>query len=120
MRAHYLETTLDSAVWPVDYPAAGTIKLSVPVQSASPVHYQQSAVAPAYVAQPPAGTFATEAELRANELQDLADALGELGTAAAGLDFKYRVHIELSGNPSKDVISQVNKILQKIKSSLNF
>ncbi len=119
IRARYLETTLDSAPWPVDFPAAQTIKLHVPAQP-TPVDYKQTPVAQAYVAQPPAGTHVIEADLRPNELQDLADTLGELGNASAGVDLKYRVRIELGGNPSKDVLERVNKILQKIKSDLHF
>ncbi len=119
IRARYLETTLDSAPWPVDYPAAQTVKLHVPTQPA-PADYKQTPVTPAYVAQPPAGRHIIEADLRPNELQDLADSLGELGNAAAGADLKYRVRIELGGNPSSYVLERVNKVLQKVKSGLGF
>ncbi len=119
LRARYLELALDSAPWPVDFPAAQTVKLRIPAQS-SPVHYQQTPVAPAYVAQPPAGAHILETDLRPDELQDLADSLGDLGQAAAGLDLKYRIRIELGSSPSPDALAKVNKILQKIKSGLGF
>ncbi len=119
IRARYLETTLDSAPWPVDYPAGQTIKLHVPAQP-TPVDYKQTPVAPAYIAQPPAGVHVAEADLRPGQIQDLAEILGELGNAAIGADLKYRIRIELSGNPSKDILDRVGKILEKIKSGLKF
>ena len=120
IRAHYLETTLDSAPWPVEYPAAQTIKLHVPTQSSAPIQYQQTPGTPMYIAQPATGIYIAEADLRPNELQDLADSLGDLGKAAEGLNLKYHIRIELSRDPSKDIVERVNKILQKIKSGLGF
>ncbi len=119
IRARYLETTLDSAPWPIDFPAAQTVKLQLPVQSPK-VDYKQTQNPPPYIAQVPAGAHVVEADLRPNELQDLADSLGDLGSAAAGGELKYHVRIELVGNPSTDVLERVNKILQKIKSGLRF
>jgi hypothetical protein len=113
-RARYLETTLDSAAWPVDYPAAQNVRLRVPTQSTP--HPTPPLPPPAA----PPGTVIASADLRPNELQDLADALGELGTTASGADLKYHLRIELSGKPSKDTLDGLNKILQRIKSGLKF
>jgi hypothetical protein len=108
-RARYLETTLDSAPWPVEFPAAQTLKLRVPAQAAIPPPPQP---------QPVAGVYIAEAELRPNELQDLADALGQLGNAAAGHDLKYHMRIEVGGKPPEAVISKLNGLLEKLKKGL--
>lgn len=118
IRARYLETMLDSATWPVDYPAAQTVKLHVPVQPDTPTHYGQTPMPPGQVAQPSAGTHVAEVDMQPYEVQNLADALGDIGNATAGLDVKYRFRIELRGDPPQDVLDRVNKILQKIKSGL--
>ena len=104
--ARYLETTLDSAPWPVDYPAAQTVKLRVPEHPTPP---------PPTPPPPPEGVYVAEADLRPNEIQNLADSLGDLGSAAAGHDIKYHLRIEVGGNPSEVVVTKLNRLLEKLK-----
>ena len=59
-----------------------------------------------------------EARLKTHELQDLADALGELGKATAGYDLQVAVRIELGGNPPEEVVVRANAILQEIAKGL--
>jgi len=56
-----------------------------------------------------------EAELRPNELQDLAEVIGDLKAAAVGLNLKLLMRIELGGDPppSKETIEKFNSILSK-------
>jgi hypothetical protein len=110
-RAQYLETTLDSASWPVDYPAAQTIKLRVPVNAPTP---------PLPPPPTPEGVLIAEADLRPNEIQNLADALGDLGNAAEGHDIKYHVRIDISGKPPLLVVTKLNGILEKLKKGFKF
>ncbi len=112
-RARYLETTLDSAPWPVDFPAAQNVKLRVPAQTTPPPPTPHPPITHP-------GTLIANSDLRPNELQDLADSLGELGKAALGSELKYHLRIELSDNPSKDTVDSLNRILQKIKNGLKF
>ena len=70
-----LETTLDSGVWPCDDPGAQSVKLRVPV-SAPP---------------PKPGVLVAEADLRPNEIQDLADVIGDIVSVAAGYDLTFHL-----------------------------
>ena len=60
------------------------------------------------------------ADLRANELQDLAEAMGDITKAAAGHDIKYTVRIDLGGEkPAPDsVVEEVNIALAKASKKL--
>jgi hypothetical protein len=111
IRARYLETTIDSAPWPVDYPAAQTVKLRIPV-NAPPL--------PPPLPPKPEGVYVAEADMRPNEIQNLADALGDLGNAAAGHDVKYHIKIEIGGNPPETMISKLNRLLEKLKNGFRF
>ena len=55
-------------------------------------------------------------EFRPNELQDLADVLGEIGATAAGDEFQFNLHIKLGGKtpPPRAVVDQLNQILKRI------
>jgi hypothetical protein len=61
-----------------------------------------------------------EAELRLNELQDLADSLANIRQAAVGFDLKFRLRLELSGasRPHDDVVAKINMLLQDISEKL--
>lgn len=103
---NYLERTLDSGPWPCEYPGAQHIKVRVPAAPPKPP------------VGPPPGTRVAEAELEIHQLQDLADAIGDLGKATAGYDLKLHVHIELSGNPPDAVMEQANEILGGVSGEL--
>ena len=66
---------------------------------------------------PPFGCLVAEAELRPNEIQDLADQIGEVVKAAAGLELRVRVRVELGGaeRPSPQALEKVNEILRAIR-----
>ena len=110
-RARYLETTIDSAPWPVDYPAAQTVKLRIPVNAPPPP-----------TPPPPKleGVYTAEADMRPNEIQNLADTLGDLGNAAVGHDLKYHIKIEIGGNPPEAILLKLNGLLEKLKKGLKF
>ncbi len=73
-RARYLETTLDSGTWPCEYPGAQAVKLRIPNKdtTSTMVDIQTS---PIYSTKP--GVRVAEADLRPNEIQDLADVIGD-------------------------------------------
>lgn len=60
------------------------------------------------------------AELRANELQDLADAVARISAASAGHELKYVVRIDLGGDKPAPaaVVEAVNGILGSVSSKL--
>lgn len=116
-RARYLETTLDSGAWPCEYPGAQTVKLRVSSRDTSPVLVVPS---PSPTLPPRPGVHIAEADLRPNEIQDLADMISELTAAAAGNDLKFHLRIELGGDvqPQSETIDKLNKILKDISVNL--
>jgi len=61
-----------------------------------------------------------EADLRLNEIQDLADSIATIGQAAVGFDLKLHLRLELSGasRPSDEVVAKINLLLQDISVKL--
>lgn len=111
-RARLLERTSDSGSWPCDLSGAESVRLRVSREEAIP-----------RVAEPPPplpDLFFAEADLRTNEIQDLADQVGELAKVAAGFNLKFRLRIELSGEPRppETVVAQINTLLNNISTAL--
>jgi hypothetical protein len=67
-------------------------------------------------AAPAPGVHIAEADLKPNQIQDLADIVADLVHAAAGHDLKFRVRIELrSGDlKSTDTLTKINKALKEV------
>ena len=109
IRARYLMTTADSGVWPCEYPGAQYVRLCTTKEAP-----------PTPTPLPKPGVFIAEADLRPNEIQDLADVMGELTAAAAGNDLKFHLKIELGGKipAADDVLKKLNHILQGITDKL--
>lgn len=98
---------IDSGPWPCDFSGARLVKVRVPTGGA-----------PASIPQPPqrAGRHVAAAELKPNEVQDLADVVGEIVKAAVGHALTFRVEIELQGNNENaaDAVSRINKSLKSV------
>ena len=116
-RARYLETTMDSGGWPCEYPGAQSVKLRVPSKDTTPTPVVPT---PTPVQSPRPGVRVAEADLRPNEIQDLAEVIGDLTGAAVGSELNFHLRIELSGDgPVKDdLIEKLNKILQEVNDKL--
>jgi hypothetical protein len=114
LRARLIERTPDSGPWPCDYTGAQTVKLQLPHEPER--EYPQIPMP----SQPAPGTLVAEAELRLNELQDLADSIATIRQAAVGFDLKFRLRLELSGppRPPDDVVAKINLLLQEISAQL--
>jgi hypothetical protein len=58
--------------------------------------------------------------LRSNQIQDLADAISDITLAAAGLDLKFSIQVELAGTnaSSVDAIAKLNELLGGITEDL--
>lgn len=108
LRARLLERLEGLPIWPCSFPDAGNLRLRVPTAE-TPIAREQKA-----------GVKSASAELRGNELQDLAEIVGEIAKAAAGHDLKYVVRIELGGEkPAPEhVVNEVNKTLTKASAKL--
>ena len=113
IRARYLETTLDSGAWPCNLNGANAVKLRVPAAAA-----EVPSQPPVQPVQP--GVRVGEAELKLNEIQDLADVAGDLKSAVVGLNLRVTVRIELSGDqpPPDDVVEKVNRVLSSVSKDI--
>jgi hypothetical protein len=109
LKARLLERSMDSGPWPCDYAGAGAVKLRRAAQ-----------VMPSPVSPAPAGVLMAEADLTAAQVQDLADQIGEITKAAAGVGLKLRLKVELGGaaKPSSAVVEEVSKLLQQVSADL--
>jgi hypothetical protein len=70
----------------------------------------------------PAGVRVAQAELRPNQLQDLADQVGELTKVAVGFELKFCLRVELRGKtpPPVELVEKVNKLLAEVTEGLRF
>lgn len=107
-----LERAPDSGPWPCDYTGAKDVKLLLLIKEAEPQVVEIPFIK--------AGVLVAEADLRPGQIQDLADQVAEITKAAAGLDLKFHLRIELGGpsRPSNDVIARMSQLLQEISSDL--
>jgi hypothetical protein len=98
--------------WPTDYSNAQSITLRVPAE--------RPAVPPPLPPPPRPGVRIAEAELRPNQIQDLADSLGELIESAAGheLRFTLRVELESVDSLSEDVVEKITSVLVEVSEDL--
>lgn len=111
LRAGLLELSLDSGVWPCDYVAAHAVKLRLRGDGEPlPPH------PPA-----PAGQLSAEADLTPDEIQDFADAVGELCSAAAGYRLGIALRVELGDDepPPAEVADKVRRILLGVSKKLD-
>jgi hypothetical protein len=111
IRARALEITIDSGPWPCDFSGARSVRVRVPAAGTATL-----------IPQPPqrAGRHVAAAELKPNELQDLADVVGDIVKAAVGHTLTFRVEIELQGanENAGDAVSKINKSLKGVSPTL--
>jgi hypothetical protein len=99
--------SVDSGPWPCDWAGAAAVRVRLPGQKPPP---------------PTPGVRVAEAELRQNQLQDLADQVGELTRAAVGHKLKFLLRIELGGEtpPPADLVERLNALLAEVAEGLRF
>lgn len=69
----------------------------------------------------PSWTRYAESNLEGKEIQDLAEAIGDLIEIAPELDFKFRISITVEGEPpSAEVLEQINEALREVTDQLKF
>lgn len=107
IRGRLLERTEDSGSWPCDWPGAANVRLRIPKEAP-----------PAPPPTPPSGQNYTEAHLEPGEIQDLADGLGEIVKAGAGLDLRFLLRIEVTYAAVPDQIGRLNEALGKVSAKL--
>jgi hypothetical protein len=114
IKTRLLEKTIDSGPWPCDYSGAQNVKVRVPESVSIPP------LPPPPVTPRKPGSKVAEAELRPNEIQDLAEIIGELVGAAVGYELTFHLRVELSGEISlpDDVVDRVNQLLEEVTDEL--
>lgn len=107
IRARLIELAPESGPWPCELSGARSVKLKIPEQQGD-------------LPLPPAGALRVRAELRPNEIQDLADAVPDLIRIAAGEGLKFAIEIQLgdSKQPSQEIVEQVNQVLAGVSGRL--
>jgi Ni,Fe-hydrogenase III small subunit len=109
-RARMLERTLDSGPWPCDWPGASAVKVRVPTEAPLPPPPPP----------PRPGVLTAEAELKTGEMQDLADEIANIVSAAAGLRLRFVVRVEVTSTPppNAEIIKKINEALAKVSNKL--
>lgn len=114
LRARMIERLPESGPWPCDYAGSSNLRLRVAVGG--------STLPPTPPTPPPSrpGTRSGEARLQPSQIQDLADAMGELLKARQNYDLGFVVHVDLSGKeaPSDGVVADVNRVLKNVDEAL--
>lgn len=70
---------------------------------------------------PKAGTRVAQVELDTNQLQDLADVIGDLKKAAAGHDLRFILRIEVGGTDAaapESVVDKLNELLKTVSDQM--
>ncbi len=113
LRVRMLELTVGSGPWPSSLAAAGGVRLRV-ASAPQPVPTPPSAIP----SRP--GARVAEAELRGSQIQDLAEAMGELLRAKGSYDLVFRLRIELAGKeaPTEAVVKAISKVLKGVDKGL--
>ena len=111
--ARLIERTTDSGPWPCDISGVSQVQFVVPGKKTVITQPRE---------QPPPGVHVATAYLKPNQIQDLADQIGEIGTTAVGHDLKVQVRIELGGKTPvpKDLITKINGLLHDVSKELKF
>jgi hypothetical protein len=113
IHARLAERIPESGPWVCDISGASQVKLKLPGKTPHP---------PPPPPPPPPGVHVATAYLKPNQIQDLADQIGEIGTTAVGHDLKIQVRIELGGKTAvpKDLITKINGLLHDVSKELKF
>lgn len=107
--ARWLELADDSAPWPCDLAGARHVVLRVPQGGGEETPKPR-----------PEGALMAEAALLANEIQDLAEQIPEILTATVGRELKFRLRVELGGEPPPDsgAVERINELLAQVSEEL--
>ena len=105
LKSRFIELAVESGPWPCDVAHAGRVVLVPPAGPPPPPPPP-----------PPDGSVA-EATLPPSGIQDLADLMPEILSAAVGHDFRFIVRIDFGDTRlPKDVLLRLNPILSKVSS----
>lgn len=114
LRARMLERAGDSAAWPCDFSSAQDVRFKIPAAQPG-VPYR-----PTFPPRELPGVRIAEADLTSNQIQDIADQMGNITSATIGYDLRFHLRLELHGSDvPQEVIDRLNEILIEIDDTLN-
>ncbi len=110
LRSGYLDLAPGVMGWPAEAVAAKDIMLRV-----KQISHKPNIETPKLD-----GALIAEATLKPNELQDLADQIGSVQTAAIGYDLRFHLRIEVGGDkqPPENVVQRLNELLREVSTAL--
>ena len=110
IRGRYLERTEDSGPWPCDIAAASGVKLRAVTETVV------TGVREPQPAPRKPGVRRASAKLSTDQLQDLADQIGEIKKAVTGAGLDIRVSIEIGNDaaPGDDAVRKVSELLNGV------
>jgi hypothetical protein len=118
-RASYMKPSVDSREWPTDRSGADQVKIETPPKEDDSGGGTEET--------PPDGGYGsgvkhTSGELEVDEIQNLADEVGELVSAAAGHGIRFKINIEAGTEESvpEDVKARLNEALRRVSEKLEF
>ena len=108
IQANWLKLSEDSATWPCEFAGAQNVLLEIPPEIHDP--------APP----PPTGVLVAQADLEAHGIQDLADQIPDMTTAAVGTGLKFNIRIEFGGEtpPDPEAVEKINALLGEVDDTL--
>ncbi len=114
IRARWIELSGGGTSWPCDLAGAHHVVLQVP--SDPEVHDGRGKP---YTPRP-RGLLIAEAVLEAHGIQELAERISDILTAAVGNDLKFSVRVEFGGEtaPDSEAVEKINKLLSEVSDKL--
>jgi hypothetical protein len=109
IRSRMVERTEDSGPWPCEWPGAQLIKLRLPAQRPEPRPEVREGDL----------RFVAEAQLTTGEVQNLAEEIANIVSAAVGYDVALSVKLDISDpNVPAEVVQRLNEVLAKVAGAL--
>ena len=109
IQVNWLKLSEDSGDWPCEFAGAQNVLLEIPQK----IHHPDP---PPYLL----GVLVAEAELEVHGVQELADQISHISTAAIGTDIKYKIRIEFGGEtpPDPEAVEKINELLAEVDDAL--
>lgn len=119
----WLVVAPESGAWPCDAAQAAALALSVPdSQPVVPVPEPRSPPSTSGLAegQKPYMHASSSALLPISGIQDLAEAVGDIGDVVAGYDLRFSVAVQFADGrkPPRDVVARLNEVLRRVDDRL--
>ena len=109
IQANWLAVSKDGTPWSGDQAGAQHVVLEIPRK----IHHPDP---PPYSS----GVLVAEADLEAHGIQDLADQIPDITTAAVGTGLKFNIRIEFGGEtpPDPEAVEKINELLAEVDDTL--